>query len=27
VGTGRNITKAKHEASKQICELIGLMVL
>jgi hypothetical protein len=27
VGTGRNITLAKHEASKQICELIGLMVL
>lgn len=27
VGIGRNVTKAKHEASKQICELIDLMVL
>jgi hypothetical protein len=27
VGKGRNITQAKHEASKQICELIGVMVL
>jgi hypothetical protein len=27
VGTGRNSTQAKHEASKQICELIDLMVL
>lgn len=27
VGTGRNSTQAKHEASKQICALIDLMVL
>jgi hypothetical protein len=27
VGTGRNSTQAKHEASKQICKLIDLMVL
>jgi hypothetical protein len=27
VGTGRNSTQAKHEASKQICALIGLIVL
>jgi hypothetical protein len=27
VGTGRNSTQAKHEASKQICELLDLMVL
>jgi hypothetical protein len=27
VGTGRNITQAKHEASKQICELMDLRVL
>jgi hypothetical protein len=27
VGTGRNSTQAKHEASKQICALLDLMVL
>jgi hypothetical protein len=27
VGTGRNITQAKHEASKQICQLLNLTVL
>jgi hypothetical protein len=27
VGTGRNGTLAKHEASKQVCELIGLIVV
>jgi hypothetical protein len=27
VGIGRNSTQAKHEASKQICELIDLMVV
>lgn len=27
VGTGRNITQAKHEASRQVCQLLNLTVL